>query len=262
MRKHLQPHIMCGVGDLAKCVLVSGDPKRVEMAASMFDKSRKVGNYRGFVAFTGNVEGVEISACSTGIGCPSAAIVVEELANIGVRTFIRVGTTGSLQRDVKVGDIVIASSAVRGDGTSRRYVSIEYPAVADFNVTKALREAARKSERKTHFGIVLTSDVFYGDMAILKRWSMFNVLSVEMECSSIFTVASLRRLRAGAIMAVDSCPLTGAKKGEFEPGEKVGELNERVQEAINDEIHVAIDAVKTLEKNGENGVTQAEFKGQ
>jgi uridine phosphorylase len=262
LRKHLQPHIMCGIGDVAKYALISGDPKRVEKVASMFDKNRKVGDYRGFVTYTGSVNGIEVSACSTGIGCPSAAIVVEELANIGVKTFIRVGTTGSLQRDVKVGDIVIASAAVRGDGTSRRYVPVEYPAVADFNVTKALLEAGQKSERRTHFGFVLTSDAFYGDTDTLKRWSMSNVLSVEMECSSIFTIATLRRLRAGAIMAVDSSPLTGTKKGEFEPGEKVGELNERVQEAVNEEIRIAIDALRTLEKEQEKGVRQARYGDQ
>ncbi len=247
MRKRLQPHIMCGVGDVAKYVLVSGDPKRVERIAAFFDDSLKVGEYRGFVTYTGKVEGMRVSACSTGIGCPSTAIVVEELAKIGAETLIRVGTTGSLQTDVEVGDLVIASAAVRGDGTSRSYVPIEYPAVADFNVTTALFQAAQKSKRKVHFGTVLTSDAFYGDLDILKRWSMFNVLSVEMECSAIFTLSKLRKLKAGAILAVDSKPLMGREKGEFEPGQKTGELDDSVQKAIEEEIHVAIEAIKILE---------------
>jgi uridine phosphorylase len=206
-----------------------------------------LGDYRGFVTFTGSVDGIGVSTCSTGIGAPSAAIVVEELARIGAETFIRAGTTGSLQPDAEVGDIVIATAAVRGDGTSRSYVSIEYPAVADFNVTAALVQAAQKLTRRVHFGPVLTSDAFYGDIENLKRWSRFNVLSVEMECSSIFTLTKLRKLRAGAILAVDSNPLIGVAKGEFEPEEKTGELDKRVQEAINEEIHVAIEAVKILE---------------
>jgi len=248
MKKRLQPHIMCGVGDLAKYVLLSGDPKRVEKIAAFFDDSVKVGEYRGFVTYTGSVEGTAVSASSTGIGCPSAAIVVEELANIGAKTLIRVGTTGSLQADVEVGDIVIASAAVRGDGTSRSYVPIEYPAVADFNVTTALFQAAQRTKREVQFGTVLTSDAFYGDVDNLKRWSRFNVLSVEMECSAIFTLAKLRKLEAGAILAVDSKPLMGRKKGEFEPSEKTGELDDSVQEAIEEEIRISIEAMKILEK--------------
>jgi uridine phosphorylase len=252
MRKRLQPHIMCGVGDVAKYVLISGDPKRVEKVAGFFDDRVKVGDYRGFVTYTGSVDGIGVSACSTGIGAPSAAIVVEELGRIGAETFIRVGTTGSLQPDAEVGDIVIATAAVRGDGTSRSYVPIEYPAIADFNVTAALVQTAHKLKRKVHFGAVLTSDVFYGDMDNLKRWSKFNVLSIEMECSAIFTLATLKKLRAGAILAVDSKPLMGVGKGEFEPGEKTGELDERVQEAIKEEIHIAIKTIKVLENEPEN----------
>jgi len=247
MNKRLQPHIMCGVGDVAKYALISGDPKRVEKIAASFDESVKVGEYRGFVTYTGSVEGIRVSACSTGIGCPSAAIVVEELAKIGAKTFIRVGTTGSLQADVEVGDIVIASAAVRGDGTSRSYVPIEYPAVADFNVTTALFQAAQESKQKIHFGTILTSDAFYGEIDDLRRWSRFNILSVEMECSALFTLAGLRKLEAGAVLAVDSKPLMGLKKGEFEPGQKTGELNDSVQQSIEEEICIAIEAIKILE---------------
>lgn len=136
---------------------------------------------------------------------------------------------------------------MRGDEASRSYVSVEYPAVADFDVTAALVQAAQKSKRKVHFGSVLTSDAFYGDLDSLKRWSRFDVLSVEMECSMIFTLAKLKTLRAGATLAVDGNPLLGVGKGELEPGEKSGELDERVQEAIEEEIHIAIEAIKVLE---------------
>lgn len=247
MKKHMQPHIMCGAGDVAKYVLIPGDPKRVEKIAAFFDESRKVADYRGFVTYTGKVDGIGISACSTGIGCPSAAIAVEELARIGAETFIRVGTTGALQPDIKMGDIVIATAAVRADGTSRNYAPIELPAIADFNVTTALVQAAKKLKQKAHFGPVLTSDAFYGDMDNLKLWSKHNVLSVEMEASVIFTLARLKKLRAGAILAVDGNPLLGIGKGEFELGEKTGELDEHVQKAINTEIRIAIEATKILE---------------
>jgi uridine phosphorylase len=238
---------MCGVGDVAKYVLIPGDPRRAEKIATFFDKSKKVADYRGFVTYTGTVNAIGISACSTGIGCPSTAIVVEELSRIGAETFIRVGTTGALQREIKTGDIVIATSAVRADGTSRTYAPIEFPAVADFSVTSALVDAAHKLWQKAHFGPVLTSDAFYGDLETLKLWSKHNVLSVEMESSTLFTLANAKKLKAGSILAVDGNPLMGLGKGEFEPGEKTGELDEKVQKAINTEIKIAIEAIKILQ---------------
>ena len=249
MKKSIQPHIMCGINDVAKYVLMPGDPKRVKTIASFLDESRKVADYRGFVTYTGSKDGVGISVCSTGIGCPSAAIAIEELTRIGAETFIRVGTTGALQEHVHTGDIVVASSAVRADGASRIIVPLEFPAVADFSVITALLRAARKHHTKMHFGMVLSTDAFYRDYENLKRWSEFGVLSVEMESSVIFTIAALNKLKAGSILAVDGNPLLGLGKGEFEPGERTGELDERVKEAIKEEAKIAIDAILTLEKN-------------
>lgn len=243
---------MCGVGDVAKYVLIPGDPKRVEKIATFFDESSIVADNREFVTCTGSVGGIRVSACSTGIGCPSAAIAVEELANIGAQTFIRVGTAGALQSRIKTGDIVVASAAVRADGTSRNYVPVEYPAVADFDVTEALLRAAEGTKRKVHFGPVVSSDSFYGDLDNLRRWSSVNVLAVEMECSVVFTLAMLRRLTAGAILAVDGNPLMGVGKGEFEPGEKSGEMDERVQDSIKAEIQIAIEAIKLLENKSKS----------
>jgi len=249
LKKSIQPHIMCGINDVAKYVLMPGDPKRVKTIASFLDESRKVADYRGFVTYTGSKDGVGISVCSTGIGCPSAAIAIEELTRIGAETFIRVGTTGALQEHVHTGDIVVASSAVRADGASRIIVPLEFPAVADFSVITALLRAARKHHTKMHFGMVLSTDAFYRDYENLKRWSEFGVLSVEMESSVIFTIAALNKLKAGSILAVDGNPLLGLGKGEFEPGERTGELDERVKEAIKEEAKIAIDAILTLEKN-------------
>jgi uridine phosphorylase len=240
---------MCGLGDVAKYVLIPGDPRRVEVIASFLDKSVKVADYRGFVTYTGRKNDVGISICSTGIGCPSAAIAVEELARIGAEVFIRVGTTGALQENVHMGDIVVASAAVRADGASSIYVPLEFPAVADFAVSSALLQAAKKSKRKTHFGVVLSTDAFYGNHENLKRWSKSGVLAVEMESSVIFTIAALKKLKAGSILAVDGNPLLGVGKGEFEPGEHTGELDASVKEAIRQEAKIAIDAILIMAKN-------------
>jgi uridine phosphorylase len=238
---------MCGVGDIAKYVLLPGDPKRVERIASFFDEAHKVADYRGFVSYSGKTDNVPISVCSTGIGCPTAAIAIEELAKIGAETFIRVGTTGALQPHMEMGDIVVATAAVRMDGTTKSYLPIEYPAVADIDVVSALLKASGKLHKKVYRGIVLTSDAFYCDNPEpVATFMKANVLSVEMECSTIFTIAGSRKLRAGAILAVDCNLAKGIKKGEFEPGEKTGELDERVQRAISDEAKIAIEAVKLL----------------
>jgi uridine phosphorylase len=254
MKKRIQPHIMCGVGDVAKYVLLPGDPRRVEIIASFFDEAHKVAEYRGFVTYSGKVDGIGISACSTGIGCPSTAIVVEELVKIGAETLIRVGTTGALQPDIEIGDIIIATAAVRADGTTRSYLPVEYPAVANFEVVSALFQASKKMNKKVHQGIVLTSDSFYGgNNGATLRFGEANVLSIEMECSAIFTLTGLKGLRSGAILAVDGNLIKGIKKGEFESGEKTGELDERVQRAIDDEIRITIEAVKLLE--GDHSLT-------
>ena len=240
---------MCGIGDVAKYVLIPGDPGRVKIIASFLDESQKVADYRGFVTYTGHKDGVDISVSSSGIGCPSAAIAVEELAKIGAKVLIRVGTTGALQEHLKMGDLVIPVAAVRADGTSRNYVPVEFPAVADFTVASLLLQAAEKVNRRVHFGSVLSSDAFYGNLENLKKWSKFGVLSVEMETSVIFTIATLKKLKAGSILAVDGNPVLGVGKGEFELGEKTGELDDRVKKAIEEEARIAIDAIINMEDN-------------
>lgn len=250
MSKRIQPHILCGVGDVAPYVLLPGDPKRAERIASFLDEARKVSEYRGFVTYTGEFAGIPVSVTSTGIGCPSACIVVEELAKIGAKTCIRVGTAGSIQQEIDSGDIIIATAATRTDGATRAYVPPEYPAAADLQVVSALVKAAEKLGVKYELGTVWTSDAFYAEGAeYFNLWNKAGVLSVEMECSGIFTIASLRGLRAGAILAVDGNLVKGVKKGEFEPGHKTGELADKVQKAIDDEIRIALESVKILERS-------------
>jgi uridine phosphorylase len=249
VKKRIQPHIMCGVGDVADYVLLPGDPKRVERIASFFDEAKRVADYRGFITYTGKVDGVGITACSTGIGCPSTAIVVEELTRIGAKTLIRVGTTGALQPDIDVGDIVVATAAVRSDGTSREYMPIEYPAVADFDVISALLTASKDSSIRIHRGIIQSSDAFYVASEASNKLTEGNVLSIEMESSTLFTLASIKRVKAGTILAVDGNLAKNIKKGEFEGDAKTGELDTRVQRAIDEEIKIAIKAVKLLAFN-------------
>ena len=252
MKKRIQPHIMCGVGDVADYVLLPGDPKRAEKIATFFDESRKVADYRGYVTYSGKVGKTAISTSSSGIGCPSAAIVVEELIKIGAKNLIRVGTTGALQPDIEIGDIIIATGAVRADGTTNAYAPLGYPAVADFQIVKALIEAAERLKKRFHLGIIVSSDAFYAEKEdFVRSYNEAKVLSVEMEASVIFTLTNIKGLRGGAILTVDSNLLTGIKKGEFEAGEKTGELDARVQSSIEDEIRIAIEAVKILDNSTE-----------
>jgi uridine phosphorylase len=247
--KRIQPHIMCGVGDVARYVLLPGDPARVERIAGFLDEAREVASYRGYVTYTGRAGGVDISACSTGIGCPSAAIAMEELMRIGADTFIRVGTTGALVPGLDSGDIVVATGAVRCEGTSRTYVPLEYPAVASYEVVNALLRAANELGVKVHPGIILSSDAFYGgNEEVMRRFGEANVLAIEMESSLMFTLASVRGTRAGSICTVDGNIFKGSGKGEFEPGVRSGERADRVQRSIDDEIRVAVRAVQLLEE--------------
>ncbi len=245
IRKRIQPHIMCGEGDVAEYVLLPGDPSRVGRIASFFDEAKKVSEYRGFITYTGHIGGIGVSACSTGIGCPSTAIVVEELTRIGAKTLIRVGTTGAYQPEIEVGDLVIATGAMRSEGTSMAYMPIEYPAVPDFSVTSALLAASKGSNMRVHSGIIRSSDAFYADGDSSKLLEG-NVLSVEMESSTLFTLASVKRVRAGTILAVDGNLTRNTKKGELDAGGKTGELDQRVQKAIDEEIRIALSAVKLI----------------
>jgi uridine phosphorylase len=238
-----QYHIRCKRGELARYLLVPGDPDRVPKIAKLWDEFVEVSSHREFRAFTGKYRGVQISAMSSGIGPAAMAILVNEAAEIGVETFVRVGSTGALQKEIKCGDLVISVGAVRLDGTSENYVRIEYPAVANHEVLLALIEAAESLGARYHVGITATSSDFYAGQArqslrrfersenIVKTLQKANVLNFEMECATLFVLSSLFGLRAGAICAVYANRVTD----EFKPG--AGE------ESC---IKVAVEAVKIL----------------
>ena len=178
--KDRQYHVQLEEGDVGRYVILTGDPKRCQKIAEHFEDALPVADSREFTTYTGYLEGEKVSVTSTGIGGPSAAIALEELANVGADTFIRVGTSGGMQLEVKSGDLVIATGAVRMEGTSKEYAPVEFPAVSDFHITNALVEAAENLKFPYHVGVVECKDSFYGQHApqtkpvgyeLLNKWN-------------------------------------------------------------------------------------------
>lgn len=210
----VQYHLQIKSGDIGKYVLLPGDPKRCRLIAENLNDSVLISDSREYVTYTGSLCGEKVSVTSTGIGGPSSAIAMEELVRAGADTFIRIGTCGGMQTDVKSGDLVIASSAVRAEGTSREYAPIEYPAVSDFEIVRHLKEAAKKLKHNFHIGTVQCKDSFYGQhyastMPVAadlenkwEAWLRMGCLASEMESAAIFTVAQFLRVRAGCILLV------------------------------------------------------------
>lgn len=209
-----QFHIDLVPGDVGRYCLLPGDPGRCEKIAKYFDHPAHVKTNREYVTYTGTLLGEKVSVCSTGIGGASASIAMEELANIGVDTFLRVGTCGGIDLDVKSGDVVIATGAIRMEGTSREYAPIEFPAVADLEVTNAIVDAAKAMGKTWHAGVVQCKDSFYGQHSpetmpvsyeLLNKWEAWKRLGVkasEMESAALFTVAAYRRVRCGSVFHV------------------------------------------------------------
>ena len=206
-----QFHIHCQEGDVGRYCILPGDPGRCGDIAAYFDNPVLISQNREYTVYTGTLSGEKVSVCSTGIGGPSASIAMEELHNIGADTFIRVGTCGGIDTEVQSGDLVIATGAVRAEGTSREYAPIEYPAVANLDVVCALREAARDQEIRFHTGVVQSKDSFYGqhepqvmpvDYLLQQHWGAWKkmgCLASEMESAALFIVAQYLRVRCGAI---------------------------------------------------------------
>jgi len=206
-------HLRADPGDYAPAVLLPGDPLRAKRVAEEFlDGARQVNGERGMLGFTGTYEGHPVSVQATGMGCPSAAIVIEELIQLGCDRLIRIGTCGGLQRDLELGDTIIALSAVPADATSRHYTGGEpHAPTADFAVVHAAVHAAKHSGLTLHVGSVATSDVFYDpDAGRHQRWRDRGVLGVEMEAAVLFTIGALRGMSAGCILCVSDLVI-----GEF-----------------------------------------------
>ena len=213
-QRERQFHIQCEKGEVGGYCLLPGDPGRCEAIARRFDGAVHVRTNREYVTYTGTLLGERVSVVSTGIGGPSAAIAMEELANLGAHTFVRVGTCGGIDLSVRSGDVVVATGAVRMEGTSREYAPIEWPAVPDFAVTCALVQACQNLGYSWHAGVVQCKDSFYGQhspgrMPVFyeleqkwEAWKRLGVLASEMESAALFAVAAARRVRCGSVFHV------------------------------------------------------------
>ncbi len=207
----IQYHLHTRKGDVGRYAILPGDPKRVPLIAAYLDQAQLIADSREFLTYTGSLEGERVTVTSTGIGGPSASIAMEELFRCGTDTFIRMETCGGIALPVIGGDIVIATGAVRMEGTSREYAPIEFPAVADFSVVSALKEGAERLGLRYHLGIVQSKDSFYGQhepdrMAVSyelnqkwEAWKRLGVLASEMESAALFIAASHLGARAGAV---------------------------------------------------------------
>lgn len=209
-----QYHTGVGAGDIGKYVIMPGDPKRCAKIAEHFENAHLVADVREFVTYTGTLDGVPVSVTSTGIGGPSASIAIDELSKCGAHTFIRIGTCGGMQENVLGGDVVIATGAVRMEGTSREFAPIEYPAVPDFNVTTALVQAADELKVPHHTGVVQCKDSFFGQhepeiMPVSyelqnkwQAWLRMGCLASEMESAALFIAGAFLKVRVGSCFLV------------------------------------------------------------
>ncbi|MCY4731900.1 nucleoside phosphorylase [Natronomonas gomsonensis] len=238
-----QPHLLVEDGDVADIALVPGDPGRVDRIADQCDDSETVAENREYKVVNATYEGRDLTICSTGIGSPSAAIAVEELAAVGVETFIRVGTTGALQSDIEIGDMVVATGAAKDEGTTKRYEAVEVPAVADYEALSTLVESAERRQAPVHVGPIATDDAFYAEtQTYVEAWNDAGLLCVEMEAAALFTLARRKGLAAGAICTVDGNLVEGTQKGETDDEE----LPEKAKDNVGRAIRIALDAVTEL----------------
>jgi uridine phosphorylase len=205
-------HLQIQEGDVGRYVLLPGDPGRCEPIAQLFDNPRHVATNREYVTYTGELDGTPVSVVSTGIGCPSTAIAVEELLKVGADTFIRVGTSGSIQLDTPSGQLAIVTAAIRDEGTSSHYLPMEFPAIANPQIVDALVEAGRRTGANTRCGVTQSKDSFYGEVEpdrmplasrLLDRWAAWRqggAICSEMEAAALFIISSIHHARAGGIM--------------------------------------------------------------
>ena len=234
-------------GDVGRYCILPGDPGRCAKIAKYFDNPVHVMTNREYETWTGTLLGEKVSVTSTGIGGPSASIAMEELAAIGADTFIRVGTCGGIKLDVTSGDVVVATGAIRMEGTSREYAPIEFPAVADFTVTSALVDAAKKSGKRWHAGVVQCKDSFYGQHSPARMpvsyelqnkweaWKRLGVLASEMESAALFTVAAALGVRCGSAFHV-----------VWNQERNAAGLDQLESHDTDGAIRVTIEAIKTL----------------
>lgn len=249
-----QYHLQIAPGDVGEYVILPGDPKRCLKIAKYLDNPVLIADNREFTTYTGWLAGKKVSVTSTGIGGPSASIALEELVKCGAKTFLRIGTCGGMDMDVKSGDIVIASGAIRMEGTSKEYAPIEYPAVADFMITNAIARAAAQLGQTYHVGVVECKDAFYGQhnpeiMPVSyeltnkwEAWLRMGCLASEMESAALFIAGSFLRVRVGSLFLV-LANQERAKKG----------LENPVVHDMDVPIRVAVQTIRNLIEEDKNG---------
>ena len=245
-----QYHIQLEKGEVGRYVILPGDPGRCEQISRSFDNPRFVAKNREFVTYTGTLLGEKVSVCSTGIGGPSTAIAVEELLRVGADTFIRVGTCGGMQENIIPGQLIIADSAIRAEGTSQEYLPLAFPAVATHEIVCALKESAEKLGTNYHIGTVQCKDSFYGQHeplnqpiadTLLSNWNAWirgGCLASEMESSTLFILGRIRKARTGTILLVCG----------NQTREGLG-YEDKSYHDTQPAIDVAIEAIKQLIKN-------------
>jgi uridine phosphorylase len=254
-----QPHILCKKGDVSRFAIIPGDPARVRLISKYLNKPKEIAFNREFLTITGEYKGVLVTVTSTGIGCPSAAIAIEELSNIGVDTFIRVGTCGSLQKNIKPGDLIIPFAAIREEGTTQEYISSGFPAVSSPDVYQELIKSAQKLKINFFTGINRTHDAFYEHVNNFIKWAdiykdnrmkkwNYPLVSSEMECSVVFLLPMLRGLKSGCILTVNTS----------EPFEKIVEDSNSIYKlektkntacGVDNAIKIALETIKSLSLN-------------
>ena len=242
-----QFHIACAQGDIGRYCILPGDPGRVPAIAALFDDAKQIAYNREFNVWTGTLLGEKVTACSTGIGGPSASIAMEELHKCGADTFIRTGTCGGIDLNVQSGDVVVATGAIRYEHTSREYAPIEFPAVADFQVTNALVEATKKLGFPLHTGIVQCKDSFYGQhdpaaspvyYELQQKWESWKRLGVkasEMESAALFVVAAALGCRCGSCFHV-----------VWNQDREAAGLDQTMSEDTSSSVKVSVEALKLL----------------
>ena len=242
-------HIGLNKSDIeeAKYAILPGDPGRVEKIANLLNNAKKIGENREYLSYLGEIGSEKVIVISTGMGGPSTAICVEELAMLGVQNLIRVGTCGGMQLNVQAGDIIVAQAAIRQEGTSKEYVPIEFPAVANIDITNALIKATQELGYPYHVGVVQCKDSFYGQHSpermpvkneLLSKWDAWiksGALASEMETAALYVVSSTLKIKSGAVL------LTVWNQEREKQG-----LDNKINFDVEKEIKVAIKAIEIL----------------
>ena len=245
-----QPHLSVEPGDCHDVAIIPGDPGRVDRIADQCEDVEFLAENREYKLINATYDGRPLTICSTGIGCPSAAIAIEELNAVGVETVIRCGTTGALQSDIEIGDMVVATGAAKEEGTTKRYESGVYPAVPDYDVLSALVDAAEANEARAaeqaadgasgdaasrvHVGPIVSDDAFYAETDdYVDDWEDANLLAIEMEAAAVFSLARRKGMGAGAICTVDGNLVEGTQKGADGDEELPPKAKNNVERAIS-----------------------------